>query len=435
MNAKRWRKSNSLLFIIHHFAFIVSSPVTCYYLSMFRAQVFPAAVSAKSRIIASHIGFVFIGVVTTMLALLLPALSARWSLDDAQAGNLFTAQFVGSIIGAGASSRLALRFGRANALVVGFALIALGVAGLNARGYAAGLAAIVVYGVGLGLTIPTTNLLVSDAFPKRRAAALNILNFAWSAGAVLTPFVLAPLLRNENPQTSLFALSLAFALLALFFLGQAKENSSAADEGEMRRRVHLTRRQIVFVPLFAMLFFTYVGTETAVGGWSASLALRFERRTDSYWAFAPSAFWAAILTGRALSPLFLRFLSVGRLILCGLAVALIGIGVMLLTRDVGALFCGVVLAGFGFAPVFPSLVALLPQCFAASAPRIAGYFFAVAPFGGATIPFLTGWISQRVANLQAGLATAAACGALMLGAHLIVLFLLERNSAAASETI
>src|SRR6185312_16101564 len=40
------------------------------------------------------------GVATVMLGPLLPALIARWHIQDAQAGTLFTASFTGQLIGA-----------------------------------------------------------------------------------------------------------------------------------------------------------------------------------------------------------------------------------------------------------------------------------------------------------------------------------------------
>jgi len=46
-----------------------------------------------------HVGFVFIGIATTLLGVIIPALSARLNLNDAQSGAFFTVQFAGSLFG------------------------------------------------------------------------------------------------------------------------------------------------------------------------------------------------------------------------------------------------------------------------------------------------------------------------------------------------
>jgi hypothetical protein len=46
-----------------------------------------------------HSGFLLVGIVHTLLGPILPILAARWRLDDAEAGSLFIAQFMGVMIG------------------------------------------------------------------------------------------------------------------------------------------------------------------------------------------------------------------------------------------------------------------------------------------------------------------------------------------------
>ena len=53
----------------------------------------------REFVVLLHGGFLLIGVVVTLLGPILPMLATKWSLDDAELGLLFTAQFRGSIIG------------------------------------------------------------------------------------------------------------------------------------------------------------------------------------------------------------------------------------------------------------------------------------------------------------------------------------------------
>src|ERR1700732_5469231 len=90
----------------------------------------PRTESFRALTLAAHAACVPIGVVTVLLGPMLPALSARWSLNYSQAGSLFTAQFLASTAGVAVSGILVSRRGFRFALNVGLLVTAAGVAGL-----------------------------------------------------------------------------------------------------------------------------------------------------------------------------------------------------------------------------------------------------------------------------------------------------------------
>src|SRR5258707_13740946 len=75
-----------------------------------------------------HAAFVLTGVMTTLLGPMLPVLSSRWLLNDAQAGSLFTAQFSGSMLGVALSGFVVQARGYRAALITGLGAMAVGVA-------------------------------------------------------------------------------------------------------------------------------------------------------------------------------------------------------------------------------------------------------------------------------------------------------------------
>src|SRR5580700_6387150 len=133
--------------------------------------------SSRLLTIAAHAAFVPVGIVTVLLGPLLPALSARWSLNYAQAGSLFTVQFLASTVGVALSGFLISRRGFRFAIKTGLLALPYGSRFL-------GMVCIALYGTGIGLAIPAANLLVAEVNRVQRSAALNLLNFFWSTGAV-----------------------------------------------------------------------------------------------------------------------------------------------------------------------------------------------------------------------------------------------------------
>ena len=68
-----------------------------------------------------------------------------------------------------------------------FVLIGIGVAALGHFEWIGTLIAISIYGAGLGFLSPATNLWIGEAAKTGRAGALNLINFSWTAGAMLCP--------------------------------------------------------------------------------------------------------------------------------------------------------------------------------------------------------------------------------------------------------
>src|SRR6266853_1137521 len=132
----------------------------------------PVMVRASSGTLLVHAAFVLTGVMTTLLGPMLPIFSVRWMLSDSQAGYLFTAQFASSILGVALSGVLVPRFGYRLTIVFGLGFMAAGAGLLAQASWIVGLVSVCIYGFGLGLSIPTANLLIAELHSGRRAAAL-----------------------------------------------------------------------------------------------------------------------------------------------------------------------------------------------------------------------------------------------------------------------
>lgn len=369
---------------------------------------------------AIYAGFLLTGIVTTLLGPILPILAARWALADWQAGFLFTLQFLGSMVGAAGSSALVPRRGFRFVLVVGFALMAAGIGLLGAAIWPLALAAVACYGVGLGVTIPTANLFVAETQPTRRAAALNLLNLTWGLGAVACPGLTALAQRFDSVDTFLFVLAaaLGFASAAFARLRPAPEQREAGcDEPAGGAGIGALRAGLLV--LLGALFFLYVGTENALGGWAAAYARRLAvADAGTPWWLAPSFFWATLLVGRALAPVVLRYLTETALVVLELALATIGTAILVAATTPAIASAGVSLGGLGLATVFPITIGFLSRDFGPLAARAAGPAFMLAGFGGATLPWLVGVVSSYAGSLKVGLAVPLIGCLAMLALHL-----------------
>lgn len=361
-----------------------------------------AAASFRSG--ALFAGFVLTGIITTLLGPILPYLALRWNLDDSHSGLLFTAQFVGSMAGVLLSSPILSRLGPRIALVTGYAASGLGVAALSAGSWTVGMILVGCFGFGLGLIIPTTNLLVAEAYPHRRAASLSTLNMTWGLGAVLWPLLAAVVVKRGHVSATLLTLGSASILFCLLF-GKIDNTNLSRTHGSGSRisPAGYERFEYTAIAVMGLLFFLYVGTENCLGGWVASLGRRLHTGAGMDWVLLPSFFWGGLLLGRGLAPIALKRIHEIVLVRGCLLLALLGTLVVIGAHDYSWLVAGASLSGLGLSAVFPITVSQFSLRFGESAVRYLGGMFALSSLGGATLPWLVGFVSNRSGSLRMGI--------------------------------
>lgn len=350
-------------------------------------------------------GFLFTGAMTVLLGLMLPRIAALHHLTDSESGALLMIQFATS-----ASGALLVRRHFERTLRRGYVLLTLGMVVLMSGPEAASALGIGVGGLGLGMAMTSTSMLVGRLFPESRGAALSLLNFCWSVGAFLCPVLVARLPRDF----SVVALCAPVAVLSAgFAVATLLDGLAAAPLGQGSRDEHSEVRVSVIV-LFAAIAFLYVGTESALGGWMSTYASRAIAWNFTRSNLAAACFWGALLLGRGIAPAILLKVSEVRLYLGLIAGAFIGILMVLEAHTAAVLLAGACCAGLALAPIFPLTISLFLA--RAGETRNAGWVFAVAGFGGAVLPWITGVVSTSTHSLRTGLMVtlAADLGMLLL---------------------
>ena len=355
---------------------------------------------SRAAVVILHLGFVIAGIVTTLLGPLLPVLIVRWSLNDRAAGLFFTLQFFGSIAGIASLGPLLSRKGYRLTFFLGFGFMSLGTATLLPLNNVAGMAATALSGYGLGLTLSAGNLWIGEVAAQRRTSALSILNLAWGLGAVSSaPLVMFAQLAQQ-PLTLLASIAALSGLIAVTLAAMAIQ-PIARNRLETRLEKDIPIKPVL--PALGTFFFLYVGIETCVGGWAATLARRMATSSGELWTLAPMLFWAGLLTGRALTPVLLREMSEQALLIGGMTMGMLGTLALLLSQAfLSALIC-VAITGFGLASIYPILVSWMVGHYGIQARQTGSVMFVMGSLGGATLPWLVGFTSMRTNSLTTGL--------------------------------
>ena len=336
-----------------------------------------------------NIAFVLTGIATTLLGSMTPLLEARWHIGDAEAGLLFTAQFLTSVLGASAVGPLARRFGYAALVAAGLLLTAAGMAGCALATWPLALLSVACYGFGLGLAVPAGNLAVARG-ELGGARALVWLNWSWCVGAVA-----APALTAWCGMAAWWTGAAGLAICAAW-MAEAPMPITAAGAALVRGRI--SRAAMVA----GTFLFVYVATEQALSGWVASLALRTQA-TARFWVLAPSIFWAGMLAGRAITPTLLNARRPPALVFTGLATAAAGAMSLIAAYTPAFSLAAGAICGIGLAPIYPLVVAQYAET-EKQGRGLSGLVFACGGLGGAVGPLATGLVSQSSGSLRMGLA-------------------------------
>jgi MFS transporter, FHS family, glucose/mannose:H+ symporter len=358
-------------------------------------------ISSKALTLAAYAAFVPIGIVTVLLGPLLPTLSARWSLSYSTAGALFPTQFWASTVAVGVSGILVSRFGFRFAMKASLVLTSVSVALLLTGSRLVGMVCVAGYGVGLGLAVPAANLLVAEVNPERRSAALNTLNFCWSVGAVACPFLVAAAAKSGRIP---LLLGLVAGFLLVVAVGIAAMPSSivepTASKDARVTAIHWNQRAL---PVLGAMFFIYVGTENAFGGWVASYAKSLGNLTATIAVMTPSFFYGWLTLGRWVAPLLLRVIDEVRLAQAGVLLACTGMAGLIGSHSLAGVIVSACLAGLGLSSVYPITISLLSREFGPAASRVGSVMFTLANLGGGFLPWLVGVSSSQLGSLRLGM--------------------------------
>ena len=375
----------------------ISSPVSA------RPASSPSSQDARFEWILLHAGFLAVGIITTLIGNVLPTFIRHWSLTDAQAGFLIAAQFSGSSLGTALTSVLLPRFGFARVLCAGFIAFAVGFSFLGLGPWLLAALAVFIYGFGYGLVNPATNLRGTQLPSRNMAAAVSLLNFTWTVGAVSCPFVVGQLLPRIGIRGIALSLTVVTLIMGAF---HALRHSSAPEARAERSTRPLAEwiRALAQAPSISLtlLFFLYVGTEVGIGNWVATQERRMLASSTVALFLAPSFFYGFLLFGRGISPLVLRRLSTKTAAIAGLVSAALGAATIIFAQQPVLLYTGAAFAGFGCAPQYPILVTWLAQIFRENATWLSALFFGASGAGGAVLPWLMGIVASQTHSLRVG---------------------------------
>ena len=331
--------------------------------------------------------FVF-GVVLLLMGSLLPSLQFTYP----RSGNLGSFPLVGILASTILVGPILDLFGAKKVLAAALALVTASLALIPALSSYSELAtAAFVYGFGGGGLNTATNALVADVSVTDRAAALNLLGFFFSLGAISAPLMLSSLGGHLSTTSVLHGMATLCLVILLVVLSI---RFPSPDKSGTPLRSLLTVLNSGAVWLFAALLFFESGSENCMFVWTGKIAADTLGVSPIRANIALLALSAALGVGRIAAVPCLRWLgSAGTIWLSTAAV----LGGSIAMRGAGQLFgmtAAALIVGFGLSAIFPTALGMAGDRFPRETGTVFGAIMAVALVGGTAGPKIGGWLAS-----------------------------------------
>jgi MFS transporter, FHS family, glucose/mannose:H+ symporter len=331
--------------------------------------------------------FIF-GVVLLLMGSLLPSLEVNY----AQAGSLGSFPLAGIWLATALAGPFLDLIGAKPALVVALIITAVPLAVISFVQRVEVLAvAAFVYGLGGGLLNTATNVLIAELQTAGRAAALNLLGFSFSLGALASPLLMSSL-GGMSPAmvVRLLAIVTAMVLIPVLLLRFPPARRAGTP---LRVLLQVLRRPLVWV--FGVLLLFESGSENCMFVWSGKIVGDTLRVTAPQASGALVGLTAAMGLGRLSAAAMLRRLSGRTMLMISAVLAACGAALVGTSSTFAGMLAGMVVVGLGMSAIYPTALGLAADAFSGETGTVLGAIITVSLAGGVAGPKLGGVLAAR----------------------------------------
>jgi fucose permease len=355
-------------------------------------------------VILAFVAFISLGMPDGLLGVAWPSIRSSFSIPLDAIGLLLSASVAGYLTSSFLSGPLISRWGVGSILAASCAMTGAALIGYTLVPLWWMMALLgILAGLGAGAIDAGLNTYVAAHFGE---GLMQWLHASYGIGVTLGPIIMTIALTSLASWqvgyrvVGVFQLALAACFVLTLPMWNQKNGSAGSNEPtrltDYKTPMGETLRQ-PGVWLSALLFFLYIGAEVSLGTWTYSLLIGSRGIAPALAGLWAGSYWATFTVGRVLAGLFAKRVGVNRMVLGGLAGALLGALLLGWNPSQAANLLAVALIGFSIAPIFPALMSGTSQRVGAHfAANTIGVQMAASGLGTAVIPSLMGMLARQV---------------------------------------
>ena len=349
-----------------------------------------------------YISFVSLGLPDALLGAAWPTMCLEFDAPVSLAGVVAVTVSCGTVISSLLSDRLTLWLGPGKVTAFSVGLTALALFGFSrSTEFWHLLIWAIPYGLGAGSVDASLNNYVALHYASRHMSWLHCM---WGLGASIGPFILGRALtagldwNTGYRYIGLFQVCLTAVLLLSLPIWKNRKQDTSGENGAPRAPLSL--RQILTIPgakEVLIAFFCYCAAEQTAILWGSTYLVRRWGMEEEIAAGFGSLFLIGITFGRFLNGFLTYKLTDRSLIRLGQAIMVLGVILMWLPLGAWNSMAGLLLIGFGCAPIYPCVIHSTPEHFGEeNSQAIIGVQMASAYIGVCLMPPLFGLIANHI---------------------------------------
>ncbi len=350
-------------------------------------------VNRKHLFVASCLAMLLFGVVMTVLGSILPSLLKKFALTTIDAGSLFPLLTLGMLAGSLVFGPIVDRYGYkfmmtlcSGLILAGLLLISFTPLFLILR------AAVFIIGFGGGVLNGGSNALVADISKTDKGSRLSFLGLFFGLGAFAIPCILGLLIHQVGFEGVLAGVAIGIAFPLVYFLFLQFPAPKQPRSLPFRQGAQLFRHPLFW--LMSLIMFFESGMEITMGGWSATYLNQVLNIPENRAVLFLSFFWLGLTGSRLYLGFLLKHKPAPIVFRVFYIIALVGTGLILLSLHTVVTVVGLLLVGFGLAPIFPIILAYLSEHYPDLSGTVIGLAMVLALMGGSIFPYLAGVIGS-----------------------------------------
>lgn len=350
-----------------------------------------------------YLAFISLGLPDSLLGSAWPVMYQEFSVPVSYAGGISMIIAAGTIVSSLQSDRLTKKLGTGKVTAFSVLMTAVALFGFSVcHSFAALCLWAVPYGLGAGSVDASLNNYVALHYTSRHMSWLHCM---WGVGASLGPYVMGYALTGGQGWNMgyryIAILQIVLTAILLFSLPLWK-TQTADDTGKRgeENKKPLSLRQIVGIPgarEILVTFFCYCALEQTAGLWASSYLVLQRGLAEETAAGFASLFYIGITAGRAAGGFLTMKLNDTQMIRLGQGLILCGVVCLLLPFGDMTALAGLVTAGLGCAPIYPSIIHSTPAHFGADKSQaMIGVQMASAYVGTCFMPPVFGFLANHI---------------------------------------
>lgn len=349
-----------------------------------------------------YVAFISLGLPDSLLGSAWPVMFGELSVPVSFAGIISMIISAGTIVSSLLSDKITRKLGTGLVTAVSVALTGGALLGFSLSNSFVFLCILAIpYGLGAGAIDAALNNYVALHYTSRHMSWLHCF---WGLGASISPYIMGYAIgAGHGWRTGYGIVSVIQLVLTvfLFFSLPLWKKKTTLDPTDENYEAPITLRQALGIKgvkpiLFA--FFAYCAFESTAGLWASTYLVEYKGIDAETAAMFASFFYLGITFGRFVCGFVADRFGDKALIRTGIGVMLSGVVMIILPLPTAVLsLAGLVVAGIGAAPVYPSVIHSTPEHFGKqNSHAIVGIQMASAYTGTTLMPPLFGLIAEHI---------------------------------------